>query len=128
MVFSTGSHVLFLPQDIAKKIIRMNEIKARRERAPIQSVNDVTDAKSNRSKRKETTGRRRLPVRIQLRREASLQSSERPENKKPKLSIVVKGLEFLEYICYKFLKEEFRTAYRLRQCCVEELILNCRLD
>jgi len=89
---SLGDHFLVVDsEDIAKKIIRMNEIKARRERAPIQSVNEVTDAKSNRSKPKETTSRRRLPVRIQLRREASLQSSEQPENKKPKLSIVVKA-------------------------------------
>ena len=83
-----------MPQDVAKKIIRMNEIKARRERAPIQSVNDLTDAKTVRSRTKETTSRRKLPVRIQLRREASLQSSEKPEDKKPKLSIVIKGSEF----------------------------------
>lgn len=75
----------------------MKEVKAKREKEAPETLESRSYQPENSSKDKKVTGKRKLPIRVKLRREAASQSSEKSGDKKQKLSVIVKGILFVEY-------------------------------
>ena len=75
----------------------MKEVKAKLEKEAPEVLERKSYQRENISKNKEVTGKRKLPIRVKLRREAASQSSEKSDDKKLKLSVIVKGLLFVGY-------------------------------
>ena len=78
-------------QDIAKKIIKLNEIKERRQKEDEFRLQDEKLHTLGKIKAKVESGGRKIPMRVKLRREAASQSYSNSENDKPNLSLIIKG-------------------------------------
>lgn len=85
---------MFILQDFAKKFIRMNEVKAKRERDALETLEKGESQRITKVPKKTDYRKRKLPIRIQLRREAAQQSVKKSADIKQKLSIIVKGSIF----------------------------------
>eukprot|EP00795_Rhopilema_esculentum_P003280 gene3282-1612_t len=78
-------------EDIAKKIIKLNEIKERRQKEVEFRLQDENLHTLGKIKAKVESGSRKIPMRVKLRREAASQSYSNSENDKPILSLVIKA-------------------------------------
>lgn len=86
----------FCSQEIAKKIIRMKEVKEKRERDGLSKLyenNDDSRSSSSHEKAGSNLKRKKLPMRVKLRQEAATQQKE--EANDYKLSLIIKGMLIL---------------------------------